>query len=197
MLKLAWTAITGALGGIQTYLIVGAITAAISLGAGAYAGYRWEHGKLLELQLANAKFTTQQVQLKADGDTRQFKVALKAAVAEAHAQGKLEAKTVKVKERILIYVTKKQDASVCGLTVGLARILRASAEGSDPGALALASGQSDDDCSDVTPSEVAGWFASYAGISNQNAEQLNALEAETIANHEAQLNTIPPVGDSP
>lgn len=196
MLKALFTSVTGALGGIQTYLIVGAITAVISLGAGAYAGYRWEHSKLLDLQLANAKFTTQQVQLQADGDRKRSKIALTAAVAEAYAQGKLEAKTVTLIRKVPIYVTPKQDASVCGLTVGLARVMRAAAEGSDPDTLTLAPGQSDDDCSDVTPSEVAGWVASFAGVAHQNAEQLNALEAAVLALHDIQLN-IPPVGDSP
>jgi len=187
MFKALFSAATGALGGIQTYLIVGAVALVAGSAAGAYAGYRWEHGEVLKLQLADAKFAATAVKAAQLVDGLQYRVDLKAATTEAYAQGALQARTVTLTKEIVRYVTPKQDASVCGLTVGLARVLRAAAAGADPATLALAPGQSDDDCSDVTPSQVAGWFTAYAGIAQQNAEQLTALQVWIAENHAAQV----------
>ena len=103
-----------------------------------------------------------------------------AAAAESFAQGKLQAETVTITQRIPVYV--HETSCPGGLTVGLARVLRGAADGTDPGSLALAGGQSDDTCSDVTPAEVAGWFTAYAGAARQNSEQLDALIAAVKAN---------------
>ncbi len=167
-------------GGIQTYLIVGAVTAAVSLGAGAYAGYRWEHGEVLKLQLADAKYVSSQITLVTKETQRQEVIDLAAAVGAQQKFDDLHLHYVTITKEITRYVTPLQDARTC-VTVGLARSLRAEADGSDPGALALAPGQSDDDCSDVTASEVAGWFKAYAEASQHNALQLNLLEADINA----------------
>lgn len=154
---------------------------------GAYVGYRWEAGTVATLKMQAAQERAEAVQEAKQSDDAQAKVALNAAIAEAQAQTRIITNTVTITKEVPKYVTVHQDAIVC-IPVGLARVLRAAAAGSDPSAVVLAPGQSDDACSDLTASEVAGWFSEYAGASVGNAEQLNALEAEVVKNHQAQEN---------
>lgn len=159
---------------------------AIGLGAlallagGFYSGYRWELGKYETLVAADAiaKYDAVFAALK----TEQAIAAKNqtAAVAAAQAQQRIVTQTVTVTKRIPTYV---HDTISCpGLTVGLARVLRGAADGTDPASLSLAPGQSDDSCSDVTPSEVAGWFAGYALAARANTQQLSDLIAAVKAN---------------
>lgn len=186
LLSSAASAATGFLGGIQTYLIVGAVTLALGLAGGAYAGYRWEHGALASLQLADAQAVTQAVQKEAKSAAAQAQVSLTAAVAEAGAQAQIITHTVTVTKEIPVYVTPVQDSRGC-ITVGLMRILRAASSQTDPDTLQLAAGQSDDDCSDVDASTLAGWFTGYSAAAEANSEQLDALEKWITDNHAAQV----------
>lgn len=172
-----------------TWIKVGAAILAVVglLAAGAYGGYRFELGKYETLVANDAKAKTAAVQEKANSDAAQAKVSLASAVADQKAQDALQIHTTTVTKEITRYVTAQEDRVVC-VPVGLARIMRSAADGSDPASLGLAPGQSDDDCSDVTASEVAGWFTAYAGAAQQNAQQLNDLEAWVRANHEAQVS---------
>lgn len=182
------TAITSAgsfFGGIQTYLIVGAVTAALSLGAGAYVGYRWEHGEVLKLQLADAQFVKDQIALKGKNDAAMAAIDLSDATWAQKTFDDQHLHYVTITKEIPAHVTPHQDAVAC-ISVGLARLMRAEADGSDADTLQLAEGQSDDDCSDVTPTEMAGWFKDFAAASNHNASQLNMLEADIKAKHDEQ-----------
>lgn len=179
----AISTVTGALGGIWGYVAA----AGLALAIGAYGGYRWEYGTYQARVASDAAAVLQAVKEAKASDDAQAKVALSSALAEAAAQQKIEVQTVTITKEVPVYVTKKQDTIVC-IPVGLARVLRAAAERVDPSALQLAPGQSDDACSDVTASEVAGWFTPYADASTKNAEQLNALEAWVVANHNAQVS---------
>lgn len=158
-------------------------------GAGSYAGWRWEHSEVLKLQLADAQFAKAAVAKAAFVQAAEDRVALDAAIQHATFEVHLEATFGTIYKEIPRYV---HDTISCpGPTVGLARVLYAEAGGSDPAALTLASGQSDDDCSDVTASEVAGWFAAYAKASIGNARQLNDLEDEVRKDHLAQEGLKP------
>lgn len=165
------------LAGVKTYLIVGAVTGAVAFAGGAYSGWRWEHGAVLQARLDAAALASKAKELAAKDQAAQDAVKLKAAVAEALFQGRLEGRISLIVQETPVYVTAAQDAIVC-IPVGLARVLRAAAEGRSPGSLSLAPGQSDDDCSDITATEMARWFTAYAGASLGNAHQLNSLEAE-------------------
>lgn len=172
---------------IKAALIAGAVV--IVFGAGSYAGWRWEHGEVLKLQLADAQFTKAAVTHAAFVQAAEDRVALDAALQHATFEVHLEATFGTIYQEIPRYV---HDTISCpGPTVGLARVLRAAAEGALPSALSLATGQSDDDCSDVTPSEVAGWFTAYAKASIGNARQLNDLEDEVRKDHLAQEGLKP------
>jgi len=183
--KTAITSVGSFFGGIQTYLIVGAAMLVIGNISGAYVGYRWEYGEVLKLQLADAKFTQEAVQKKADNDAAMFKIDLASAIAAQKAFDDQHLHYVTITKEIPAHVTPLQDARAC-ISIGLARSLRVSAEGSDFDAVQLAEGQSDDDCSDVTASEVADWFKAYAEASSHNATQLTLLKADIKAKHDAQ-----------
>lgn len=159
---------------------------AIGLGAlallagGFYAGDRWELGKYETLVAADAvaaqHATAAALKTQQAIDAKNQETAL----AAAQAQQRIVTQTVTITKRIPTYV---HDTISCpGLTVGLARVLRGAADGTDPASLSLAAGQSDDTCSDVTPTEVAGWFAGYALAARANTQQLSDLIAAVKAN---------------
>ena len=173
---------------MPTWLLSIAPYAICALLAGAASGYgvhRWDEVAIADLRASDAQARAAAVQALSQAKDKQAASALAAAVAEAKAQAILNVTTQTIIKKVPIYVTQIQDHSVCGLTVGLMRVLRAAASGADPDALSTSSGQSDDACSDATPSEVASWFAVYAGTASQNAEQLNALEKSVMALHDA------------
>lgn len=175
-----------ALGGIQTYLIVGAVSIAVGLASGAYAGYRWELGDLDALKLADAQAVLKATQEASASRGRQDAVDLSAAVAEAQAQTKVIIQTQTLIRKVPIYVTLAQDSRGC-VTVGFLRILRGAGTEADPSTLQLAPGQSDDDCSTLTLSALAGTISALYGVSLANSEQLNALNAWVVDNHKAQV----------
>lgn len=167
--------------------LVALASALLLLSVGAYGGYRFEHGEVLKLQLADQENLTKAIQAADVVSKHEADVAVAAAVRMASRQEQIITHTVTVTKEIPVYV---HDQIRCpGPTVGLARILRAAAAGADPAALQLAPGQSDDDCSDVTPSEVAGWFTSYASAAQENTEQLTALQSWVLDDHKAQEQT--------
>lgn len=156
------------------------------LSAGAYAGYRWEAGTVAKLELADAQARSQAIQIAAASQKAQDGVALAAAVKEAKAQTQIEVQTVTVTKEIPRYVTIHQDATVC-VPYGLVRLLDAAADQTDPSAFQLAPGQSDDTCSPVKASDLAGSVIANYSAAIANAEQLTALQAWIVANHAAQV----------
>lgn len=162
-----------------------AVGAILLTSGGAYAGYRWEHSAVLSLQLADAQDAAARIKTAAFAQHNQDQVDLVSAVHEAQAQAKIVTKTITLTKEIPVYVTPHQDAVVC-VPVGLARFMRAAASGADPAAVELAPGQSNDACSDLTATEVAGWVSDFAGAAQGNTEQLTALQAWVVANHAAQ-----------
>lgn len=168
------TAIKTFLGGIQSYLIAGGLALVLGAAGGAWAGYRWEAGTVDRLRAEAAQGAAAAAQEARLTQSAIDGIALTAAVKEAQAQTKIEVQTVTITKEIPRYV--HDQISCPGLTVGLARVLRGAADGVDPSTLSGPAGQSDDACSDVTPSEVAGWFTAYAGAARANTQQLTALQ---------------------
>jgi hypothetical protein len=165
--------------------------AVVSLvGVGAYGGYRWEHGALVSLQLADAKAQTQAVALQAKSDDQQADVNLRAAVNEQAAQDRLNPVYVTITKEIHDHVSPLQDARVaaaCGISVGFVRSLRAAENGVTPDTLGLTTGQSDDDCADISASTLADNVAQALGVGIENSEQLNSLIQWVKNNHQAQI----------
>lgn len=103
-----------------------------------------------------------------------------AAVTQAQVQERIVYRTTTIIKRIPDHVTPAQDASGC-VTYGLVRVLDAAALGADPGDLELPAGKSDDACAPVKASALAASIVENYGVGQQNAEQLNALIADTRA----------------
>lgn len=180
-----WSTVAGFFGGIQDYLIVGAMTLVLGLAGGTYAGYRWELGAYEKLAASDAQAQTVAVQQEAASQAAQDLVGLRWSLSDQKAQDDIQTQTITLTKDIPVYV---HDQIACpGPTVGLARVLRAAAAGVAADTLQLAPGQHDDDCSDFAPTEVAGWFGAYAGASRGNAKQLNDLEGWVVDNHAAQV----------
>ena len=179
------------LGSLQVKLIAVAVALALAGTGGFYGGYRWEHGALVKVQLADAQASLVASQRAAASQKRQDDVSLAAAVKEQAAQDALNIKVITIRKEIPVYVSPVQDArsrTGCGISVGFIRVLHAAAKGVAPDTLQLATGQSDDDCADIAPSALADLLAQALGAGNANAEQLNALEDWVRDNHKAQVN---------
>lgn len=176
-----------ALNPYMTWIKLGALALAVVslLGTGFYAGRRWDAGTIADLKLADAKFTKDQVALQAKNDAAQSEISLSDATWAQKTFDDQHLHFVTITKEIHDHVTPIQDIRTC-VTVGLARSLRAEADGSDIDALQNAPGQSDDDCSDVTASEVAGWFKAYAEAAIHNSTQLALLQADIKAKHDKQ-----------
>jgi hypothetical protein len=176
----ALSAVTGALSGVWGYVAAAGIAAILAASGAWYVVHRMDESTIADMKTADA--VAGQNALKA-ALAKQRQIDAKnqdAAYAEALAQQKIVTQTVTITKEIPTYV---HDAISCpGPTVGLARVLRAAALGVEPSSLDAPVGQSSDACSDVTPSEVAGWFKDYAAASRANAEQLDALIASVKAN---------------
>lgn len=172
------------LSGWQGYLIGGAALLLVGVGGGAYVEHRMDLATINAMKLADQTAQTEAVSAEAKFVKNQDDIAMKAAVDEAASQQKIVTEYVKVQEKVPVYVTQAQENKSC-LTVGLMRLLYAASSQTDPDSITLAPGQSDDDCSDVAESAVAGWFSAFAEPAFQNAEQLNSLEKSVTDLHNA------------
>lgn len=176
--------LTSALGGVWGYVAAAAVAGLLAAGGTGYVVHRMDATTLNQVKLDDAQAATKALTASLASQRRVDGLNEAAAVREAQAQQKIVTVTQTITRKVPVYV---HDQVRCnsGLTVGLARILRAAAAGVDPASLSLPAGQSDDTCADLTPSEVASWFADYAAAARGNAEQLDALEAAVRANDKA------------
>lgn len=172
-------------GSIWIYLV-----GALLIGGGAaYTSYEvtaaFKDETISKLELASAKakdiaqqgFDKKSKQIAADNYA--------AGASNQKAEDDLDIKFVDLGRKVPTYVNQIQETKAC-LTVGFIRVLSAASRGAaDPATLTLASGQSDDDCADVTESAVAGWFAGpggFADASFKNSQQLNDLIGSVAKN---------------
>lgn len=176
--------ISNALGGVQTYLIVGAVSLVLGLGAGAYGGYRLEEGRLADLRAADATALSDATTKAAKKQHAVDLTGQDAANAEAYFRGKLDGTIINLKSGAPINVTITQDQQAAAsihagcVTYGFYRMLVAGERGVTPDSLPLPAGQSVDDCTADEPSDLAARVAADLAAGYGNSEQLNALEAE-------------------
>lgn len=179
------SAVTGFFGGIQTYLLIGAVTLAVGAASGAWVGYRYERSAVTAIQTADAEAETQAVQAADKSRAAQDAVTLASALAEASAQAKVVTVTQTITKEIPAHVTPQVDATVC-VPYGLIRLLDASALEADPNGLGLPTGKSDADCAPVEASALAKSVIDNYSVAQANAEQLTALQAWVVDNQKAQ-----------
>ena len=110
-------------------------------------------------------------------EKKQAKADVAAAVSEAKAQERIIVRTRTIIERIPDHVSND---SHC-ITYGLVRVLDAAALGVDPADLELPPGKSDDACAPVEATTLAGSVVDNYGTARQNAQQLDALIADSRA----------------
>lgn len=182
LIKTLFSAATGALGGIQTYLIAGGLALALGFAGGAYSGYRWETGVVANLKLADEK-------AKDAAATDAFKRGQKLAVANSKngandmtIQTKIVDHYITLTRKVPIYVTPTQDAAAGCISYGFIRVLVASQRDVEPETLTLPAGITDDACTGYTLSTLAAALRAGFLAANQNAQQLNDLIASVREN---------------
>ena len=164
------------LGGVQTYLIVGALSGLLSAGVSGYVVYRVELSTINGLK-ASAAVSAQKATIVALDKQKSLDAATQAAaIAEAASQVKVETVTRVITKEIPAHVTPQQDSHEC-VTFGFVRVLYAAERGADPDSLALPASESDDACTAIKLSDLAASLATDYGVSLENSEQLNALIA--------------------
>lgn len=175
ILKTLFSAATGALGGIQTYLIAGAIALALGFAGGAYSGYRWESGVVANIKLVDER-------AKNAAATDAFRRGQKIAAAndknganEMTVQTKIVDHYITLTRKVPIYVTPTQDAHAGCISYGFIRVLVAGQRDVDPETLILPAGVADDSCTGYSLTTLAAALRAGFLTANQNAAQLNDL----------------------
>lgn len=177
----AVSAATGFFGGFQGILIAAGIALAVGLAGGAYAGYRWELGTY-ETRVAadaTAQSAAEAIAFKKGQDLAAANQ--KAGTDDAAAQQVIVDHYHTITKEVPVYVTPAQDAHAC-VTYGFVRVLYAAERGIDPATIPIASGQSDDACTDYDLSALATDLAADFQAANANAQQLTDLEAAVVTN---------------
>lgn len=163
----------------QLNVATAAVVALALLLSGGYLGYRFEAGKVAELQLQYA-----QAEIKARGEAAALQKAeddvnTAVAVSEAQTQAAMATQAAQTLQEVTTYVpiqTVALGSRVGCVPYGFIRLLDAASSGRGPSALQLPAGSSNDTCSPVDPVTLArGIVANYAAA-RANAEQLNTLE---------------------
>ena len=162
---------------VAPYLIwvkvaVYAIAAAVLIGVGAYGMHRWDASTIADLKAADAAFATKSVQMAASAQKKTDDLHLAAAVSEAQAQQQIIYRTQTIHDEVISHVP----ITYACIPVGLVRLLNSAASPS-PAIPDVAPGQPDDACAPVSWRSLGDDIIDDYGIGNQNAEQLNALEA--------------------
>lgn len=173
--------VTGALGGIWGYVAAVAIAAIMAGSVTGYVVHRMDDATINSMKLADSQVQVKAVQLAEKMQATEDKEDLDAAVSEAAAQQKIITQTLTVTKEVQVHVP---DTSHCnnGPTFGLVRMLNAAAAvGPDPDTFPTTAGQSDDSCAPVSWRNFTQDLANDYGAGRQNAEQLNALEANVTS----------------
>lgn len=127
-----------------------------------------------------------------EGAKLQFGVdqtAIQSAGTTAVEQEKIAAKFKIITREIHTYV---QDTSGC-VTVGLVRVLDAAARGDDPATLALAPGEFNETCADVTASALARHITDNYERAHANAAQLTGLQGYVCGVRKNLRPDAPPI----
>lgn len=152
------------------------LAVATLLGLGAYGMHRWDESTIADLKAADAAFATAAIKVTAAVQKKTDDLHLTAAVAEAQAQTQIIYRTQTIHDEVVSHVP----ITAACIPVGFVRLLN-NAAGSGPGAADIAPGQPDDACAPVSWRSLATDIIDDYGTGNQNAEQLNALEASVKA----------------
>lgn len=149
-----------------------AASALIAFAGGVWLTSEVYSGKIAKIELAHEKALSVAREEAREDQKKVDQIALEKAVADAEAQEVIITRTHTIKEEVPYYV---KDTSTC-ITVGLVRVLDAAALGADPADLALAPGEFNETCADVTASALARNIAGNYGLFHQNAQQLSSLQ---------------------
>lgn len=193
-----WTALIKAItGGVWGYVTVGAVAAVIAAGGAVTLTHKIDTAAYEALQLKDAKAATAVAQAQAEAvaaeKDREIAAAndsISQAVAEARAQDALHVKTVTVTKEITRYVhdipaavapADSAPVRVACIPNGLIRVLNAQIgdglSAIDPAQVTTTGSEPDDACAPVAASDFAAQLVANFALAQQNAEQLNALEA--------------------
>jgi hypothetical protein len=154
-----------------------AAVAALLFGGGFKLAHDLDQGTIQHMKAAEAQAAADAQKQARSIEQQQAQISNLTGAAEASAQEALQARARVVTKEITHYVTAAQDARGC-VTWGMLRLHDAAALGVDPASLQPPSGQSDDACSPVKPSDFAAGVAGNYAVAHENAEQLDALEAD-------------------
>lgn len=195
---------SSAFAGIWGYVGVGVVSAVLVSSSVGYVVHRVDTAAYTELQLRDAKAvtaiaeqTTEAVTAEKNIEIAEAKASVQQAINEAAAQQKIVVHTKVVHDEIPVFITPAVNARTC-IPVGLVRLLYAStASDSKDGAtaLGLSASEPDDACSSINAADLAGWIITNNSIAEQNAEQLNALEAAIVDKIDKYNNPSVPISE--
>lgn len=151
------------------YIVVMLVGAVIA----GYLVHHYDSAAYTKLQLAQVEANLKAVQEAKDLQAKQDKAAIDAAVAEAKAQQDIAANQNQIRQELPNYVSSH---TTC-VTYGIVRLLNA-ALGRYDLSLPTPAGKPNDACAPITADQFTGDVIDNYILAVENAEQLNALEAE-------------------
>lgn len=181
--------IGSAFSGIYSYVVIAALASVISAYTSGVVVHHFDLVSYQELELKDARAatavaeqTTEAVTTEKNIEIADVRASTQKAIEEASAQQKIVVHEKVVHDEIPVFITPAVNARTC-IPVGLVRLLYASTSGNSSdgeAALNLSASEPDDACSGINSADLADWVVANNSIAQQNAEQLNALEAAIV-----------------
>ena len=170
--------------GLPTWAInaIGAvIIAAVIAGCGAHLAQLWYEPQVTALKATAHAQAARAHEVK----TVQATLTKTSAAAETKAQAAIVRQARVIIKKVPVYVSIAPSPPVGCITNGMLRLHDAAVLGIDPASLPPPAGQPDGACSAISPSDFMATVAGNYAIARENAEQLDALEADLKARIEA------------
>lgn len=168
---------------LKTTALAAAAAFLVGAGSGSWITNELAQAKANRLELAQQKAYDKAVDAARKAERTQAEKDFTAEKSALQRQRQTTTRYVKLTKEVPVYVTEIQDRAC--VPYGIVRVLDAAALGSDPAALELPAGQSDDACSPLKPSDLARGILHNYEVAQQNAQQLDALIASVVERTDA------------
>lgn len=168
---------------LKTTAIAVVVAFLAGAGSGSWITHELAQAKADRLELAQQRAYNKAINAARAAERTQAQKDFKAEKEHLQRQRRNSVRYVNLTKEVPVYVTEIQDRAC--VPYGLVRVLDAAALGSDPAALELPPGKSNDDCSPLEPSALARGILRNYEVAQQNAEQLDALIASVVERTDA------------
>jgi len=155
--------------------IAGLVGMLAGAGGAGYLVYKYEQGQIAQLELADARADVEAQDTARKKQAAADAISLASAVKSAEARQKIVVQTVKLVQKVPVYVTRKIDARF-PLPCGAIRLYNASTEGRDPDRVSYPTTQPDDAPCPTKLSDAVRVIVANNGLAATTRQQLIDLQ---------------------